>query len=151
MTWKQWPALTLAAGVLLVWACALTDRDALGLWRYALLAGGLLSLVGAWGLRRLAAMPSEVQAALEQLAHEERRFAEQREQLLGLEQTFAAQWEQQSLAFGHREQALTDRLNVFREWLEFPEPVDLSRPPKSDEELHELARKDRLLIELFAA
>ena len=149
MTWKQWPTLALAAGVLLVWACALAERDAWGLWRYILLAGGALALAGAWGLRRLGAVPSEVTAALEQLAQDQQRVAEQREQLLGLQQAVATEWEQQSVTFGRREQALTDRLNVFQEWLEFPEPVDLSQPVKTDEELHELARKDRLLIELL--
>ena len=73
MTWKQWPTLALAAGVLLVWACALAERDAWGLWRYVLLAGGALALAGAWGLRRLGAMPNEVTAALEQLAQDMQR------------------------------------------------------------------------------
>lgn len=48
-----------------------------------------------------------------------------------------------------RELELMNRLTVYHEWTEFPEPVDLADAP-SDEELSELAEKDRELQVLLA-
>jgi hypothetical protein len=114
-----------------------------------LVLAGVLTLAGAWGLRRLGALPSDVTAALEEVAQAQHHVAEQREQLHGLEQQIAAQIEQETVQLGQREQALTKKFLVFREWMEFPEPIDLSRPPPREEPLPELAQKDRQLLELL--
>lgn len=149
MRWDGWPASLVGFGVLLVWAAALAARGALGPWEYVLAASGVLILLGAWGLRRLGAVPSEIAARWEQLAREQGRLDQQRDQLVQLEQALAADWEQQSLSLTKRQQDLADKLSTYQEWLEFPEPVNLARSTPSDAELRDLAQRDRALIELL--
>ena len=59
-------------------------------------------------------------------------------------------WERRIEQLQKREQALADRLATYHGWQEFPSPVDLSDPQSTDEEIAELANKDRQLLKLLS-
>ena len=62
-----------------------------------------------------------------------------------------ADWEERISQLQKREQALADRLTTYHGWQEFPTPIDLTRPnvELDDQELSELANKDREMLKLL--
>ncbi len=60
-----------------------------------------------------------------------------------------AEFLEQQSRLDQRELQLANRLAVYHEWMEFPQPIDLASAP-SDTELSELAEKDRQLNEMLA-
>src|SRR5688500_13143667 len=56
---------------------------------------------------------------------------------------------QEGRRLDRREQALTDRLVTYHEWMEFPQPVELSAETLRDADLAELARKDQQMLDLL--
>ncbi len=107
---------------------SLVFLSTLNVWSYVLLAASFAAAITlAASLIRTA--NSEPQETLVEQVREE--FLEQRAML------------------DQREQQLANRLAVYHEWMEFPQPVDLASAP-SDSELSELAEKDRQLNEMLA-
>src|SRR5439155_11813647 len=82
---------------------------------------------------------------------EETRLAGERSQFEELRQAMQEEITQEAVRLDKLEQALADRLVTYHEWMEFPQPVDLSHPPPDDAKLSELARKDRQMIDLLKA
>lgn len=117
-------------------------------------ASGALALAAGWWFRRELA-PEELELhELRRLAAGERsQVAEERQQFSQLQQEVREQFEQQGRQLAKREEALGNRLLAFHEWMEFPQPVDLSLPhdPQEDRSLAELLEKDRQLDALLKA
>lgn len=59
-------------------------------------------------------------------------------------------WEHRIDQLQQREQALADRLATFHGWQEFPSPIDLSDPDRTDEQVADLANKDREMLKLLS-
>src|SRR5207253_6487644 len=101
------------------------------------------------------ALPISVEIQLEGLRHrlaeEETRLDSERSQFEELRLSMQEELGQEAARLGKREQALADRLVTYHEWMEFPQPLNLAHPPPDDEELQELARKDRLMLDLLKA
>ena len=130
----------LAAGLatLLVYLVAWQAYDQLGAWQYALYAGGVLLAWTCWSLSQpVARRTPGLSAEGEQL---EEALEQQQESLEHLAQQL-----------NRREQLLTNKLVTFREWMEFPEPLDLNRPVPEEppEELADLVARDREMIQLL--
>lgn len=125
---KRW-ALAVPAVLLVIVTglVAVLQSDALGVWAYVLgaaAAAGALSMVAV-------ATREEPPTETEELNLIRSALKEQQAQL------------------EKRELELMNRLAVYHEWMEFPEPVDLAQAP-SDAELAQLAGKDRELQALLA-
>jgi hypothetical protein len=147
--WQLWPAILVIAGVLLFW---------LGAWlefEVAIALGGIAALGGAgWFWRTISLAELDVEAIRERIAERERAQADRELQWETTRKTIENQLAQQSKQLATREAALSQKLITFHEWMEFPQPIDLSsqQPAEaSDADLLELARKDRLLEELLKA
>jgi hypothetical protein len=121
--------------------------DRLGYWRFVFYAAGLLAFasvlcldrprsVALWGLRRWRKTGGEPQTGGDL----------NREEVQQLQNELAAHFDEHLGRLEDRERRLADRLTAYQQWLEFPEPVDLSLPPAPAPELEE---RDRKLAELF--
>ncbi len=150
--WQALPALLVMAGAVGVWVCAIAARNELGPWQWGLWIGGAAALAGAlWFYRQLTQAELDLEAEREQLAERQRAIEEQTVAWETTRKAVESQLLQQAKQIESREQALSGKLTTFHEWMEFPQPLDLSQPHASDAELTELAKKDRLLNELLAA
>jgi hypothetical protein len=145
------PIGLVAAGVLAVCAAAAVNYAALGWWQ-AVVYGGCAAAAAAALLfrRKLGRTEIELEALRHRLSAEESRLAAERSQFEELRLAIQEEMSQQAGRLDKREQALADRLVTYREWMEFPQPIDLSQaaPPSL---LSELARKDRQMLELLQA
>ncbi|HZN32384.1 MAG TPA: hypothetical protein VFB80_01145 [Pirellulaceae bacterium] len=151
--WHYLPIGLVISGVLAVCAAAAANHAALGWWQ-ALIYAGCAAAAGATLLfrRKLGLVEVELDQFRRRLAAEEDRLNEQRSQLEVLRRTVEDELQSQASRLDKREQALADRLVTYHEWMEFPQPTELSQPAAaSDAELAALARKDRELQELLKA
>ncbi|MEX2174669.1 MAG: hypothetical protein WD872_09930 [Pirellulaceae bacterium] len=159
--WHLVPILLVSAGVLAVWIVAAVNWRALGWWQVLLEVGGLVALAAVfWFRRELGRTEIELEALRKRLADDEFRLNNERAQVEELRRAVEQELSQQASRLGKREQALADRLVAYHEWTEFPQPVDLASPRTAigpspgepdDEELADLARKDRQLNDLLKA
>ena len=156
--WHPVPILLVVAGVLAACTAAVVNREALGWWQALIYAGAALALAALfWFRRQLSQTEVELDSLRSHLTEEEKRLREGHARLEELRRAAQAEVEQQTLQLDKREQSLASRLGAFHEWMEFPQPVNLTRPPTieeaiaTDKELAELARKDRQLMFLLKA
>jgi hypothetical protein len=152
--WLWLPLALASLSVATVWVTAILFRQALGWWQVAFYLAGALVLVAAWWFRRqLSPAEAEIEELRRQIDEQRRQLAEDRQQFALLQTEVREQFEQQGRQLSKREEALANRLLAFHEWMEFPQPVDLSVPHnlQEDRELAELLRKDRELDELLKA
>jgi hypothetical protein len=147
--WQLWPAILVIAGVLLFWVGAWLEFEV------AIVLGGIVALVGAgWFWRTISLAELDLEALRERIAERERAQADRELQWETTRKAIENQLAQQSKQLATREAALSQKLITFHEWMEFPQPIDLStqQPEEAtDADLLELARKDRLLEELLKA
>lgn len=150
--WQAFPALLVMAGVIGVWTCAVVARNELGPWQWGLWLGGAAALVGAlWFRKELTQSELDLEALHAKIEQRERAAIEQEAAWEATRKVVESQLVQQAKQLETREQSLAGKLTTFHEWMEFPQPLDLSAPLASDPEMVDLARKDRLLNELLAA
>ncbi|HTN73933.1 MAG TPA: hypothetical protein VL096_01755 [Pirellulaceae bacterium] len=150
--WQAFPALLVLLGVLCVWSCALALRETLGPWQWGIWIGGALALAGlGWFYKRLSQTELHLAQERREVALRQQVVIEQEAAWEASRKVIEGQLVQQSKQIDAREQALSGKLTTFHEWMEFPQPLDLSSPLPGDAELTELARKDRLLNELLQA
>jgi hypothetical protein len=155
--WHPVPIALVSAAALAVWIVAIVERAALGWWQIPLYVAGAVALAAVfWFRRQLSDAEIELEVVRKRAADEEFRLANERAQVEELRRAVELELEQQAGRIDRREQALADKLVAYREWMEFPQPINLSQaagglPPgqPSDRELVELARKDRQLNELL--
>lgn len=150
--WQFVPIVLVTAAALAVWTVAVIERTALGWWQVPLYLAGAVALAALfWFRRQLTATEVELDGVRKRLADDEFRLANERAQVEELRRAVEQELQQQAARLDRREQSLADRLVAYREWMEFPQPVNLSQAasPASDRELAELARKDRQLNELL--
>ena len=155
--WHPVPIALVSAAALAVWIVAVVERAALGWWQVPLYVAGAIALAALfWFRRQLSEAEIELDVVRKRAADEEFRLANERAQIEELRRAVEQELEQQASRIDRREQALADKLVAYREWMEFPQPINLSQgagalPPgqPSDRELVELARKDRQLNELL--
>ena len=152
--WQWIPLLLSFAAAVTATVTAILCRQALGWWQAVLyLAAGLILAATFWFRRTISPLEQELED-YRALAEQERvALAEERKQFLLLQKEVRDQFDQQGRQLGKREEALDRRLLTFHEWMEFPQPIDLSLPhdPRSDQALAELLRKDRQLEDLLKA
>lgn len=142
--------MLVAVGVLSVAASAIAMRESLGWWQAGIYAGCLLALGGLWWFRRRISDSERALRRIEQrIAEREDTLAQQRHALNAARESAAAQIDAQSSRLDGREEELARKLVAYHEWMEFPEPVDLSRAPQHDHELADLAAKDRRMMKLL--
>ncbi|MCR9116532.1 MAG: hypothetical protein NXI22_06205 [bacterium] len=151
--WKIIPLLLLVTGLAIALVCSLFVISDLGWYGLGLLGGLLIAAVSVIGLRRQ--LTNDELAIAEQKAAANERLAELQEQESQLKATRkGVENELQQIAdrVQRREQALADRLTTYHEWMEFPQPLDLTdeRAIMSDPDLRALAEKDRQLHALLA-
>lgn len=143
--WQYVPLAFVVAGVALVWVCTFAASPALGMWQIGVVAGGLLALGAVfWLRRRSTAAELEIEAMKDALATERRELQTARA-------AAAEELDKKAQRIDHREQALAKRLIEYHEWMEFPQPIDLSQPHTADDDLGELAKKDRRMLRLLEA
>jgi hypothetical protein len=150
--WHWVPIGLVIAGVLAVCAAAIANHAVLGWWQALVYAGCAAAGGAAFFFRRkLSLAEVELERLRCRLADEETRLAGERSQFEELRVAVQGELEQQTVRLDKREQALADRLVTYHEWMEFPQPIDLSQPQPQDGQLSELARKDRQMLELLQA
>jgi hypothetical protein len=154
--WHPVPIALVAVGVAAVVAAAIVNHAALGWWQAMIYAGGAVALAAVfWFRRQLSQTEIELETLRKRLADEELRLTSQHAQIAELRLSVEQELAQQTQRLDKREAALADRLVAYHEWMEFPQPVDLAQPiapaaaKAADDELAELARKDRELMELL--
>jgi hypothetical protein len=99
--------------------------------------------------RKVSVAEVELERVRRRLADNETRLVSERSQFEELRMTVQQELAQQSGRLDKREQAFADRLVTYHEWMEFPQPIELSHPAPTDAALAELARQDRQLQELL--
>ena len=153
--WQQLPALFVILGVVIVWVGAALRREELGAMQWALWLGGLLAVVAAlWFRRTLSQAELDVEHAQARLREREQALNERDSQWEDARKAIEGQLSQQSKQLTARETALSGKLITFHEWMEFPQPLDLSSNSENalpDAQLQELARKDQDLERLLQA
>lgn len=156
--WHLVPIALVSAAALAVWIVAIVERAALGWWQVPLYFAGVVALAALfWFRRQLSQTEVELEGVRKRLADDEFRLANDRAQVEELRRAVEQELQQQAGRLDRREQSLADRLVAYREWMEFPQPVNLSQAGSSlpqpgqpsDRELAELSRKDRQLNELL--
>ena len=127
--------VTIVVGICLLGLVALFNQQQLGNWQYLLYLAAALIWYGALnGMQGWS--PGSVQDSDEIdpeviLAQKEEALHELAEQL------------------DRREQTLASQIVTYHEWMEFPQPIDLTEEATADEELTELVALDRQTIELL--
>lgn len=150
--WHWIPISLVIAGVLAVCAAAAVNYAVLGWWQMLIYAGCAAALAAAgWFRRKLSATELELEAIRRHLADEETRLATSRSEFEQLRLSMQSELSQEARRLEKRQQALTHRLVTYHEWMEFPQPLELSEEPSPAPELSELARKDRQMLELLQA
>ena len=144
--------LFIGVGTVLIGAAAVWNHLALGWWLAPILGGCLAAVAAAFLFRRkLGLAEVELASGQRRLAEEQTRLASERSQFEELRLAMQNEMEQQARRLDKREQALTDRLVTYHEWMEFPQPVELGAPAEQVASLSELARKDRQMLALLQA
>ena len=149
----HWLAIGLVAtGATAVFIAAIANATVLGWWQALLYAGCAAAAAAALLFRRkLSATEVELEALRRRLAEEENRLAAERSQFEELRLAMQEELTQEAGRLGKREQALADRLVTYHEWMEFPQPIDLTKQQPDAAGLSELARKDRQMLDLLKA
>src|SRR5262245_24433887 len=149
----HWLSIGLLAGcVVAVGVAAAANVSRLGWWEAVIIAGCIAAASAAFFFRRkLSSVEMQLEALQRRLADEETRLNNERSQFEELRLSLQDELKQEAARVGKREQALADRLVTYHEWMEFPQPVNLSHPSPNDDELAELARKDRQMLDLLKA
>jgi len=150
--WSWLPIGLVSAGVASVCAAAIINYAALGWWQVLIYAGCAAAAAATLLFRRkLNASEIELEGIRRRLADDQTRLASERSQFEELRMTVQQELAQQASRNDKREQAFADRLVTYHEWMEFPQPIELSHPAPTDAALAELARKDRQVQELLKA
>jgi hypothetical protein len=152
--WHPVPIALVTAAALAVWTVAIIERAHLGWWQVPLYLAGAIAVAALfWFRRQLSQAEIELETVRKRLADDEFRLANERAQVEELRRAVEQELQQQAARLDKREQGLSDRLIAYREWMEFPEPVNLAQSPAmpaaGDKELAELVQKDRKLNELL--
>ncbi len=154
--WHWLPISLVAAGVLAAWVTAAGNYAALGWWQVMVYVGGLVALAGSLLFRRELSMTElEVERLRHELQEENSRLEEDRKAFATLQQEVEGQFDEQGRKLDKREEELASRLVAYHEWMEFPQPIDIRQAdnppddPISDERVSDLARKDRLMMDLL--
>jgi hypothetical protein len=161
--WHLIPLLLVALGAAASVLAAIVARNQLGWWQVLIYAGSAVALAAVFFFRRqLTEVEQEAEALRRRLADDETRLASERAQAEELRRTVQQELEQQAQRLARREQALAARLVTFHEWMEFPQPIELSTALAADRlggfmpalpapGQTDLARKDRELERLLKA
>jgi hypothetical protein len=150
--WHWLPISLVGGGVVAVCATAIANSAALGWWQALIYLGCAAALAALyWFRRKLSAAEIELEAIRKRLADEQTRLNTERSEFEQLRLTMQNELAQEGRRLDRREQALTDRLVTYQEWMEFPQPIELSKEAPRDADLAELARKDAELLELLQA
>ena len=150
--WHWLPISLVIGGVVLVCAAAAINFRALGWWELLIFAGCALAVAAAfWFRHKLSAVEIELEALRKRLADDETRLNTQRSEFEQLRVTIQSELAQEAVRLDKREQNLTQRLVTYREWMEFPQPLEMASPAAPSAELSDLARKDRQMLELLQA
>ncbi|MEX2026975.1 MAG: hypothetical protein WEH44_06730, partial [Pirellulaceae bacterium] len=150
--WQWLPTLLAIVGAALALVTAIVCRQSLGYWQIPLYVAGAVVLAAAWWFRRTVSPAEQELEQLRQASAEERgELAQERQQFTLVQKEIRDQFEQQGRQLTKREEALAKRLLAFHEWMEFPQPLELSLPPdpQQDKDLAKLIEKDRQLDELL--
>jgi len=162
--WHPVPIALVTAAALAAWTVAIVHRASLGWWQVLLYLGGAVALAAVfWFRRQLGATEIELETLRHRLEQDELKIANDRAQVEELRRAVEQELQAQAAKIERREQALADRLVAYHEWMEFPQPVELSgagsQPTPagtiptalSDDDLAALARKDRQLNDVLKA
>jgi hypothetical protein len=150
--WHWLPIGLVVAGVAGVVIAAAANVRLLGWWQALIYAGCAAAAAAALLFRRkLSSAEIELEHLRRRLADEQTRLTSERSQFEELRMAMQEEVTQEALRLDKREQALANRLITFHEWMEFPQPIDISHPPPQDGKLSELARKDRQMLDLLKA
>ncbi|HUE70025.1 MAG TPA: hypothetical protein VMP01_03980, partial [Pirellulaceae bacterium] len=150
---RQWlPILLAMSGAVLAWVTAIACRQSLGYWQIPLYVAGAVVLAAAlWFRRSISPAELELERLRREATDERSEVAQERQQFTLVQKEIRDQFEQQGRQLTKREEALAKRLLAFHEWMEFPQPLELSLPPdpQQDKDLAKLIEKDRQLDELL--
>jgi hypothetical protein len=151
--WQHGPAWLAIAGALAVAVGTWLGRAELGHGQWPLWIGSAAALAGGlWFRRTLTNAETDALALAERIRERERALVEREVQWQGARKDIEGQLSQQAKQVTAREAALSAKLITFHEWMEFPQPLDLTvnhDAEPTDAQLTELARKDRQLESLL--
>lgn len=141
----------IVGGVAIVWGCAVAAHHSLGWLAWGIYLGGLLTLAGALfpGRRDQSAAESELRALQRKVTREKGRLERRQAELKALTESAEAELVKQGQVIDRRERELAQRLIAFHEWLEYPQPLSEELAEQKDQELAELSKKDRQVLELL--
>src|SRR5262245_20850554 len=126
--WHWIPIGLVAAGVTAVVVAAAASARVLGGWQVLVYLGCIAAASAAFFFRKkLSAAEIELEELRKHLAAEDDRLASERSQFEELRVAMQQEMTQQATRLDRREQALADRLVTYHEWMEFPQPIDLSK------------------------
>ncbi|MBW3595806.1 MAG: hypothetical protein KY475_00865 [Planctomycetes bacterium] len=139
-----------AAGVAVAWGCAIAAHRSLGALAWGVYLGGLLALVGVFlaSRREKSAAEVELEKLRKALDRDRGELDKRRREMQNFTDSAEAALEKQGQLIDRRERELAQKLIVFHEWLEFPQPVG-KEASQSQEDVAELTKKDRQVLELL--
>src|SRR5690606_37548001 len=110
------------------WTGAWLGGEALGSAQWLIWLGGLTSLAGLfWFLRRVSAAEVDLERLRDSVRQREQKLLEREADWDVTRRAIENQLAQQSKQLATREAALAGKLVTFHEWMEFPQPLDLSQ------------------------
>ncbi|HIA18468.1 MAG TPA: hypothetical protein EYN70_03440 [Planctomycetaceae bacterium] len=131
-------------GVILLGLVAMFTHRQLGNWQYLLYLAAALIWYGS--VSRMERWPGKRLRFWSRAASRDSATAGEPAEILAQKEAALEELAQQ---LDRREQALASQIVTYREWTEFPQPVDLADPEPTDERLAELVELDRRTIELL--
>ncbi|HIN95979.1 MAG TPA: hypothetical protein EYN03_10080, partial [Planctomycetes bacterium] len=131
-------------GVILLGLVAMFTHRQLGNWQYLLYLAAALIWYGS--VSRMERWPGKRLRFWSRAASRDSATAGESAEILAQKEAALEELAQQ---LDRREQALASQIVTYREWTEFPQPVDLADPEPTDERLAELVELDRRTIELL--
>lgn len=151
--WKTIPLVLLTVGLACALICAIVAFREMGWWAAGVIGGIVLAAGGIYGLRHRLS-PDELAIVLqkEEARELEAKAAKEQEELIATRKNVERELQAIADRVQRREQSFANRLTTYHEWMEFPRPIDLveQATPLADEELLELAEKDRELHRMLA-
>jgi hypothetical protein len=150
--WSWLPLGLVSAGVATVSGATFWNQAVLGWWQAALYGGCAVAALAALLFRRtMSAAEVESENLRRQVASDVARLASEQAQFAELRAALQQELDQQAGRLEQREQAFAERLITYHEWMEFPQPIEMSQPPAAEPVLAELARQDRQVQEILKA
>ncbi|MGE0084195.1 MAG: hypothetical protein AB7S75_07205 [Desulfococcaceae bacterium] len=147
--WHIIPLICVILSSLLVWAAAFAASSDLGGLQWLLYLSGILSLSALFLFRRkIGAAEHELEQQKEELEQEKQAFGQEKENFEKIRKVFEQEGEKRLLLIQKKEAAISQKLMIFHEWMEFPSGIE---DRSEDSEIHkgDFTKQDQAVLELL--